>query len=197
MEQKRMTLAQAARLAGVSEDELRCAVVNGQLGGGLSDSSGVFLIDPKSLEAYLKTLSHAPAGDERRRVLIVDDEINFGNLLKLDLQRDRRVVARFATWGRDGVRMAREFRPHVLLLDFMLPETTGEEVLKELQELHRTGRTRVIVYSAHSARIVEQDPGLRQRLAALGADEFISKDVGLRSLVRRVKEVLGLEPAAA
>jgi CheY-like chemotaxis protein len=195
MERRRLTLGQAAREAGVTPDELRCAIVNGQLLGEVSENTGVFMIDSKSLELYLKS-TRTVRPDERRRVLIIDDEINFGNLVKTDLMRDRRVDARFASWGRDGLKMAAEFKPQLVLMDFVLPDTTGEELLAEIRNLHSAGTLRVIVYSAHVEDTIKSDPRLSARLAQLGADLFISKTVGLKALVQKVKEMLGLAAAS-
>lgn len=197
MENRRLTLSQAAQKAGVSVEEIRCAVASGALLGVVSENTGMFMIDAKALENYIKAHSHGSADGDRKRVLIVDDEINFGNLLKLDLQRDKRIIAKFATWGRDGVRLAQEFQPHLILLDFMLPDTTGEGVLQELHELQVTAGTKVIVYSAHAEAVVRDDPKLSERLRALGADGFLTKTIGLKRLVAEVKRALGLEATAA
>jgi CheY-like chemotaxis protein len=192
VEQKRMTLGQAARYAGMSEEQLRCAIIGGDMLGEMSENTGMFMISVKALDAYMKAHNHARPEDERKRVLIIDDEINFGNLVKLDLSRDKRIVVKFASWGHDGVRLAKEFRPHVLLLDFMLPDGTGEMVLQEISDLRAEGKTKVIVYSAHAEAVIRDEPALKQRLERLGADEFISKAVGLKALVRQVHEALGL-----
>ena len=197
MEKRRLTLSQAAQQAGVSVEEIRCAIASGVLLGVVSENTGMFTIDAAALEAYVKAHAHGPADGDRKRVLIVDDEINFGNLLKLDLQRDKRIVAKFATWGRDGIRLAQEFQPHLILLDFMLPDTTGEGVLRELHDLQATNGTKVIVYSAHAETVVRDDPKLSERLKALGADGFITKTIGLKKLVAEVKRALGLEATAA
>lgn len=197
MERKRLTLSQAARESGLGLEEIRCAIVAGHLLGEISENTGIFMIDAKSLEAYMKAHHGVATGDPRRRVLIIDDEINFGNLIKLDLQRDARITARFASWGRDGVRLAGEFKPHLILLDLMLPDATGTEMLQELQQLRRASGTKVLAYSAHVEQAIQGDPSLSARLQRFGADGFVSKTVGLRVLVARVKELLGLGPAQA
>lgn len=197
MEHKRLTLSQAARESGLGLEEIRCAIVAGHLLGEITENTGIFMIDSKSLEAYMKAHHGVTTGDPRRRVLIIDDEINFGNLIKLDLQRDARITARFASWGRDGVRLAGDFKPHLVLLDLMLPDATGTEMLQELQHLRRDAGTKVLAYSAHVEEAIRSDPSLSERLKKFGADGFVSKTVGLRVLVTRVKELLGLGPVRA
>jgi len=131
-------------------------------------------------------------GIRKRRVLIIDDEINFANIMKLELERDQRIEAKFATWGRDGVMMAESYKPDLCLIDFMLPDITGDDVLAAIQS-HRDRRMKMVVYSAHTREAIKQHPNLEARLLELGADEFLSKSAGMRALIAKVFELLGLD----
>jgi len=62
------------------------------------------------------------------RVLIIDDEPSLTRLLKLALEREGRYEVHTANTGRDGLAAALEFRPHVVLLDIVLPDLSGGEV---------------------------------------------------------------------
>lgn len=190
------SLTEAAQQAQVSEEELRCAIEDGLLvAQRLPDGKG-FRISREDLVAFLKATNHpVPLDDEIRRVLIVDDEINFGNLLKLDLTRDRRIQAKFASWGRDAVLLARQFTPDLVLLDFMLPDITAEEVLQGMRHLKERKGTKVLVYSAHTRSAIEANPNLRERLIQMGADDFMDKSIGLRAMTKVVYGLLGLDAA--
>lgn len=192
MDREYYTTAEAAATAGVSEDELKCAIRDGLLPATLNQATGGLSIRREHLEAYMKALNVEPADNGNRRVLIIDDEINFGNLVKLDLQRDKRIQAKFATWGQDGITLAQSFRPHVILLDFMLPDATAEQVLDGIHDLRQHG-TKIIVYSAHTEAAVRGNPDLVERLKTLGADCFMDKTVGLKALVSRVYELCGFD----
>ena len=194
---KMYTLPEAAKLAGVSEDELRCAIKDGLLQAEFLQNTGEYHLPDKELDLYLRRSRNTPlaTGLRKRRVLIIDDEINFANIMKLELERDPRIEAKFATWGRDGVMMAENYKPDLCLIDFMLPDITGDDVMEAIQS-HRDRRMKMVVYSAHTREAIKQHPNLEARLMELGADEFLSKSAGMRALIAKVFELLGLEPSA-
>jgi len=190
---KTYTLPEAAKLAGVSEDELRCAIKDGLLQAQFLQNTGEYHLATSELDLYMRRSRNTPlgAGMRKRRVLIIDDEINFANIMKLELERDSRIEAKFATWGKDGVTMAETYRPDLCLIDFMLPDITGDEVMSAIQS-HRDRRMKMVVYSAHTRDAIRQHPNLEARLTELGADEFLSKSAGMRALIAKVYELLGL-----
>lgn len=193
MEKELYTLDEASRLTGRSPEDLRAAIKAGRLAAQMGDHIGDYLIRAIDL-APLR--SRMPEEGERRdpyRVLIIDDEINFANIVKLELERDTRLTVRYASWGRDGVRLAAEFKPDLCLIDFMLPDTTGAEVLDRLRKLQETSSAKVVVYSAHTREAIAANPDLENRLQNLGADEFMSKSAGLRALLVKVYGLLGLD----
>ena len=194
---KMYTLPEAAKLAGVSEDELRCAIKDGLLRAEFLQNTGEYHLPDKELDLYLRRSRNTPlsTGIRKKRVLIVDDEINFANIMKLELERDPRIEAKFATWGKDGVMMAESYQPDLCLIDFMLPDITGDDVLAAIQS-HRDRRMKMVVYSAHTREAIKQHPNLEARLLELGADEFLSKSAGMRALIAKVFELLGLEVQA-
>jgi CheY-like chemotaxis protein len=195
MEKKTYSLAEAAKVAGVSEDELRCAIKDGLLQAQFFQNTGEHQVSADELTVYLRRSRNAalPSGPRKRRILIIDDEINFANIMKLELERDPRLEAKFATWGKDGVTMAETYSPDLCLIDFMLPDITGDEVLAALRELKQLKKAKMVIYSAHTREAIKQNPNLEARLNELGADEFLSKSAGMRALIVRVYELLGLD----
>lgn len=196
-EEKHFTLPEAARLAKVSEDELRCAIKDGLLRAELMQNTGTHRIPAADLDLYLRRTRNTALGTvaAKKKVLIIDDEINFANILKLELERDPRIEAKFATWGRDGVMMAESYGPDLCLIDFMLPDITGDDVLAALRSVKELRRTKMVVYSAHTREAIRQHPNLEERLGELGADEFLSKSAGLRALISKVYALLNIEKA--
>jgi two-component system, OmpR family, response regulator len=192
---KTYSLSEAARLAKVSEDELRCAIKDGLLRAELMQNTGTHQIPAKDLDLYMRRTRQIPlsALQRKKKILIIDDEINFANILKLELERDPKLEAKFATWGRDGVMMAETYSPDLCLIDFMLPDITGDDVLAALRNIKDLKRTKMVVYSAHTREAIKQHPNLETRLSELGADEFLSKSAGLRSLIAKVYELLNIE----
>jgi CheY-like chemotaxis protein len=195
MDKKSFLLPEAARVASVSEDELRCAIKDGLIQAQMLQNTGQWMITEDELTLYMRRSRNTglPMGPKKRRVLIIDDEINFANIMKLELERDPRIEAKFATWGKDGVKMAENYSPDLCLVDFMLPDITGDEVLAALHQQRDLRNTKMVVYSAHTRDAIRQNPNLESRLEALGAGEFLSKSAGMRALIAKVYELLGME----
>ena len=113
-----------------------------------------------------------------KRVLIVDDEKAIVDILEFNLQREGYETLR-AYDGPEGLRMAREKNPDLLLLDVMLPGMDGFEVCRTL----RTEGNDVPIVMI-TAREEETDKvfGLEN-----GADDYVTKPFSMRELLARVK----------
>lgn len=64
----------------------------------------------------------------KKKVLLVDDEKSFTNLLKLNLEQTGNYEVRVVNWGEDALPAAQEFRPDVMLLDLIMPQMPGGNV---------------------------------------------------------------------
>ena len=113
-----------------------------------------------------------------KRILIVDDEKAIVDILEFNLQRDGYDTLK-AYDGPEGLRMAREENPDLLLLDIMLPGMDGFEVCRRLREEHNDVPIVMI-----TAREEETDKvfGLEN-----GADDYVTKPFSMRELLARVK----------
>jgi CheY-like chemotaxis protein len=65
----------------------------------------------------------------KKKVLLVDDEKSFTNLLKLNLEQTGSYEVRVENWGEDALPAAKEFRPDVMLLDIIMPRMPGGNVV--------------------------------------------------------------------
>ena len=198
MANRTYSLPEAARVAGVSEDELRCAIKDGLLRAESLKKTGEYQVSAQDIADYMKRSSRdtLPSAGRKKKILIIDDEINFAKIMKLELERDPRIEARFATWGKEGVQMAESYGPDLCLIDFMLPDITGDEVLAALHQHRNLRRAKMVVYSAHTRDAIRQEPNLENRLEKLGADEFLSKSDGMRAVIQKCYEVLGMDTNA-
>ncbi len=113
-------------------------------------------------------------------VLIVEDDKDTVELVSLYLRRDGHKVLK-AHDGIVGLRLAREARPDLVVLDLMLPGLSGSEVCRELR---RDSAVPIIMVTA---RVEEEDllKGLE-----LGADDYVTKPFSPRELAARVRAVL-------
>ena len=121
-----------------------------------------------------------PPPDDRQRVLIVEDEPNIASFARMYLEAAGFDVA-LAERGDEGLRMAQEESPHLVILDLMLPGLDGYEVTKRLRQV---GQTPIIMLTARDDA-VDKVVGLE-----LGADDYITKPFNPRELVARVRAVL-------
>ena len=114
------------------------------------------------------------------KILVVDDDPNVVELVRLYLERDGHEVLT-ASDGVAGLEMAREEQPSLIVLDLMLPRMDGMEVCRALRA---ESSVPVIMLTA----MVEED----DRLAGLdlGADDYVTKPFSPRELAARVRAVL-------
>lgn len=120
----------------------------------------------------------------KQRVLIADDEPNIAISLEF-LMEQRGYEIRTVANGDDALRVAREFRPHLLLLDIMLPLKNGFEVCQVIRESPELNPVKIIILTA-KGRETEVAKGL-----ALGADAYVTKPFATRELLEAVKRLLG------
>ena len=113
-------------------------------------------------------------------VLVADDEIRITKLVELALSEEGfRVVT--ATGGREALEKAEEYRPDVILLDIMMPDLDGIEVMRELRERRPVA---VILLSAKDSTS-DKAIGLD-----LGADDYLAKPFHPDELAARIRAVL-------
>ena len=144
------------------------------------------------LTVIAPVVSHAVhgGGSDRpgrgERLLIVEDEIDIADLLEAGL-RFVGFDVRTVHTGHDALRVAERFRPHLLLMDVMLPDINGFELCKQI----RNDRDVVgVVFLTARNRTEDAVAGL-----TVGGDDYINKPFSLDEVVARVRAVLRrLEP---
>ncbi|MDD4170018.1 MAG: response regulator transcription factor, partial [Desulfotomaculaceae bacterium] len=113
-------------------------------------------------------------------ILIVDDEVNVLQLLKYTLSKEGYQVIS-ATNGREAIMLAEEKEPDLIILDIMLPEIDGYDVLRILKANRQSAPIPVIMLSALGEE-VDKVVGLE-----LGAEDYITKPFSPRELIARVR----------
>lgn len=68
----------------------------------------------------------------KKRILLVDDEKSFTMLLKMNLEETGNFEVRVENWPEDAVEAAREFKPHLVLLDIIMPRLPGGNVATQI-----------------------------------------------------------------
>jgi two-component system alkaline phosphatase synthesis response regulator PhoP len=115
------------------------------------------------------------------RILVVEDDLSILTGVSMNLKYEGYDVEQ-AQDGKTGLQKAIDLEPDLVVLDIMLPQMNGLEVIKELRGRGRT--TPVIMLSARGQEI-DKIAGLN-----LGADDYVVKPFGLQELLARIKAVL-------
>lgn len=120
-------------------------------------------------------------------ILVVDDEPNIMELLQFNLSKEGYLFIGAAN-GHDAVKTAIEQKPDLIILDIMLPEMDGYDVLRAIKENRETAHIPVIMLSAKD-EIIDKVLGLE-----LGADDYVTKPFSPREILARVKVHLRRKP---
>ena len=124
----------------------------------------------------------------RQTILVVEDEADIRELLAFNLRREGYAVLE-AGDGREGLELARERQPDLVLLDVMMPVMDGFAVCRELERDTRTVRIPVIMLTARGEE-VDRIVGLE-----LGADDYVVKPFSVRELILRIRAILRRQEA--
>ena len=115
-----------------------------------------------------------------QKVLVVEDDNNIAELLRLYLQKDGFEVSHAADGGK-AVEMAKEIQPDLVLLDIMLPVMDGWQVCRELR---KTMKMPIIMLTA-KGETEDKVSGLE-----MGADDYIVKPFEMKEVLARIHAVL-------
>ncbi len=133
-------------------------------------------------QAILGQLPRITRGDGTPiRVLLVDDEPALTNLVKMALHYEGWNIE-VAHDGREAVAKYEEFEPDLLVLDIMLPDTDGLQILKQIRE--DDGYTPTLFLTARDS-VMDRVTGL-----TAGADDYLTKPFSLEELVARLRGLL-------
>jgi len=116
-------------------------------------------------------------------VLLVEDDLGLSELIRYNLEREGFVVSHAAD-GDEALLQAQEISPDIMLLDWMLPHTSGIEVCRQLRRSPETANLPIIMLTARSEE-ADTIRGLET-----GADDYITKPFSPKELVARVHAVL-------
>ncbi len=118
-----------------------------------------------------------------KRILIADDEANIVTALEFLLERNGYEVL-VARNGGAALKMIEEHRPDLVLLDVMMPVTSGYEVCQRMRERADWRHIKIIMLTA-KGRDVEMSKGL-----SIGADLYITKPFSTQDLLAKIDALL-------
>ncbi|APJ04154.1 response regulator transcription factor [Silvanigrella aquatica] len=122
--------------------------------------------------------------DDKLRILIIEDDRDLNNLLKYTLESSNDFEVKSHFDGQGAFELISQFKPDLVLLDVMLPNIYGTEILKNIRENIQSASTLVILLTARS-----QEKDKVEGFEA-GADDYITKPFSPRELLLRVNALL-------
>lgn len=180
------TTGEVAGICQISQQTVIRCFDSGRLRGFRVPGSRFRRIPRESLIRFMKEnsipLDQLEMG--KRRVLVVDDDPAIIEMLVELLERDGRFEVQTAATGFDAGLRTKEFRPDIIVLDFMLPDINGNAVIRSIRSDPTIKDVKIIIVSG----VVNRDHV--QSLVDCGADDFLQKPFSIEHLVKRIIELV-------
>ena len=175
-----LTLGQAARYLGVAQSTIRKWSDNGRI--RVYKTPGRHRRYRRDdLDAFLER-----SGPEARAgpvVLIVDDDERLREYVRVNLEMDGYTVLEAGS-AEQGMRVLDEARPDLVLLDVMMPQVDGWEMLQRVHDRHGVGAIPVVMFSG------KVDENAAEEATARGAQGFLGKPFDPQQLIEHAKQLL-------
>jgi excisionase family DNA binding protein len=181
-----LTLGQAARYLGVAQSTIRKWSDQGRL-PAFYTPGGHRRYRQRDLDAFVAGSSGATTPSRTRPaplVLIVDDDPRIREFVRVNLEMDGFAV-REAGSADEGLAALEAEPPDLILLDVMMPQVDGWEMLQRVRERHGVDSIQVIMFSG------QVDEDAMDQAEAGGAQAFVGKPFNPQELVTRAKDLLG------
>jgi excisionase family DNA binding protein len=175
-----MTLGHAAKYLGVAQSTIRKWSDVGRV-PAFYTPGGHRRFRRSDLDAFL---ARSGPGKPARGplVLVVDDDPQVREIVRVNLQMEGYTV-REAANGEEGLKAVEDDAPDLILLDVMMPQVDGWEMLRRVQERHGIGSIPVVMFSG------QLDSG-EEEAAERGANAFVGKPFDLRALIEQTKQIV-------
>ncbi|MFH0890437.1 MAG: response regulator [Candidatus Liptonbacteria bacterium] len=125
--------------------------------------------------------------ETQKHILLVDDDPQIQDMLSLRLKSAGFRVSQ-ARNGQEGVSMAKELKPDLILLDVMMPVMDGAKALVELKDDPTTKDIRTFILTSLQDRV--EDIKFAKEV---GAVDFLNKDIDFKDLLERIKSTLQIK----
>jgi len=185
-EKKVFTTGEAAEVCKISQQTIIRCFDSGRLRGFRVPGSRFRRIPRDELMRFMKDndIPTDTLSGGKQRILIVDDDEQIVELFVDVLSRDDRFEVRAAGTGYDAGVMTEQFKPDLMILDYMLPDINGNVVCSTVRQNPALSGMKIIIVSG----VVNEDEV--SQLMVAGADEFVKKPFDIDRLLTLVSELL-------
>ena len=185
-EKKIFTTGEAAEVCKVSQQTIIRCFDAGRLGGFRVPGSKFRRIPRNDLLRFMQDneIPTTALDTGPKRVLVVDDDPAIVEMFTDVFARDKRFDVKTAATGYDAGLLTESYKPHLIILDFMLPDINGNVVCQRVRAGERAQDTKIMIVSG----VVNQTD--IDALMKAGADDFLRKPFNLQQLMSRVSTLL-------
>jgi excisionase family DNA binding protein len=176
-----LTLGQAARFLGVAQSTIRKWSDNGRV-PAFYTPGGHRRYRRADLETFLDRSGPGGKPKSGPLVLLVDDDEKVRELVRVNLEFEGYKV-REAGSAEEGLSAIEEAKPDLVLLDVMMPQTDGWEMLRKIQEQYGAGAIPVVMFSG------KVDENALARASTSGVQGFVGKPFDLQQLIDQTKQI--------
>jgi DNA-binding response OmpR family regulator len=120
------------------------------------------------------------------KVLIIDDEVDFCYFVQKNLMRDGMFDVIIATNGQDGIKLAKNEEPDIILLDLFMPDMPGEDVADALKENTATADIPILFVTA----LASNDDIVDSEENKIGNNYILPKPVRTKKLIETIMKIL-------
>jgi DNA-binding response OmpR family regulator len=120
------------------------------------------------------------------KVLIIDDEVDFCYFVKKNLMKDGLFNVLIATNGKDGIALAENESPDIILLDLFMPDMPGEDVAAALEEKVTTSKIPILFVTA----LATNDDVVEGQENKIGNNYILPKPVRTKKLIDTILKIL-------
>jgi excisionase family DNA binding protein len=180
------TTGEAAEICRVSQQTIIRCFDSGRLEGFRVPGSKFRRIPRQSLVKFMRDnripLDNLESG--KKKVLVVDDDAEIVELISDVLSRDGRYEVKTASSGYEAGIATQQFRPDLILLDYMLPDVNGNVVCRTIKKNPEFENTKIIIISG----VVKQEE--IDQLLKSGAEGFVKKPFSISELNDKITATL-------
>jgi DNA-binding response OmpR family regulator len=123
---------------------------------------------------------------EPTKVLIIDDEVDFCYFVQKNLMRNGMFDVIIATNGQDGIELAKNEEPDIILLDLFMPDMPGEDVADALKENSSTANIPILYVTA----LATNDDIVDSKESKIGNNYILPKPVRTKKLIETIMNIL-------
>lgn len=127
----------------------------------------------------------SPAQGGAKKILIIDDNVDFSNLVRSRLEQTGKYIVQVENQGSLGVSAARAFKPDLIVLDVVMPDMDGPEVAEKIQEDNTIANVPIVFLTS----IVSEEE-VKSHRGVIGGRHFIAKTERIQTIVSYVEQIL-------